>query len=114
MPIRLYPAARPSRVHFHEIHRECGTRVRQPLYCPHRQRMVSRDEIAMGYEVDKDKYVLVDPQQLKKPASSRSIEILQLVNLAEVDPIYYETSYFSVPEEAGGVATPFFCKPWNA
>ena len=103
VPIRLYPAARPSWVHFHEIHRECGSRVRQPLYCPRDQRVVSRDEIVMGYEVDKDKYVLVDPQELKKlaPVSSRAMEILQLVNLAEMDPIYYETSYFSVPEETG-------------
>lgn len=103
VPIRLYPAARPSRIHFHEIHRTCGTRVRQPLYCPHHQRQVSRDEIVMGYQVDKDKYVLVEPQELKKlePRSSKAMEILQLVNLSEVDPLYYETSYFSVPQEAG-------------
>jgi DNA end-binding protein Ku len=103
VPIRLYPAARPSRVRFHEIHRECGTRVRQQLYCPRDERVVSREEIAMGYEVDKDKYVLVDPKELKKlaPPSSKAMEILQLVKLSEVDPIYYETSYFSVPEDEG-------------
>lgn len=55
VPIRLYPAARPSRIHFHEIHRTCGTRLRQPLYCPYHQRQVSRDEVVMGYQVDKDK-----------------------------------------------------------
>src|SRR3984885_8909298 len=103
VPIRLFPAARYSHIAFHEIHRKCGTRVHQQLYCPHDQEVVSRDEIAMGYEVDKDKYILVDPAELKKlqPQSSTAMEILQFVKLAEVDPIYFETSYFSVPEEAG-------------
>ena len=60
VPIRLFSAARYSHVAFHEIHKTCGTRVHQQLYCPHDERVVSRDEIAMGYEVEKekDKYVL--------------------------------------------------------
>jgi len=115
IPIRLYPAARHSHVAFHEIHRECGNRVRQQLYCPYDKRVVSRDEIAMGYEVDKDQYVLVDPPELKKllPRSSTSMEILQFVKLAEVDPIYFETSYFSVPEEAGARAYALFLNTMN-
>src|SRR5271163_4994227 len=106
IPIRLYPAARHSHVAFHEIHRECGNRVRQQLYCPFDKRVVSRDEIAMGYEVDKDQYVLIDPTEIKKlqPPSSTSMEILQFVKLTEVDPIYFETSYFSVPEEVSARA----------
>ena len=103
VPIRLYSAARYFHVAFHEIHRKCGTRVHQQLYCPYDKEVVSRDEIAMGYEVEKDKYVLVEPSELKnlQPRSSTAMEIIQFVKLAEVDPIYFETSYFSVPEEAG-------------
>jgi len=106
VPIRLYSAARYSHVAFHEIHRACGTRVRQQLFCPYDDRVVSRDEVTMGYEVEKDKYVLVDPSELKKlqPHSSTVMEILQFVKLDEIDPIYFETSYFSVPEEAGARA----------
>jgi DNA end-binding protein Ku len=102
VPIRLFAAARYSHIAFHEIHKSCGTRVHQQLYCPHDERVVSRDEVAMGYETEKDKYVLVDPAELKKlqPASSTTMEIIQFVKLAEVDPIYFETSYFAVPEEA--------------
>src|ERR1700733_10078524 len=83
VPIRLYSAARYSHIGFHEIHRACGTRVRQQLYCPHDERVVSRDEIAMGYEVEKGKYVLVEPSELKKiqPRSSTAMEILQFVKL---------------------------------
>jgi len=103
VPIRLFTAARSSHVPFHEIHKKCGTRVHQQLYCPYDKEVVSRDEIAMGYEIDKDKYVLVDPSDLKKlqPHSSTAMEIVQFVKLSEVDPIYFETSYFSTPEEAG-------------
>jgi DNA end-binding protein Ku len=105
VPIRLFSAARYSHVAFHEIHKTCGTRVHQQLYCPHDERVVSRDEIAMGYEVEKekDKYVLVEPDELKRlqPVSSSSMEIVQFVKLDEVDPIYFETSYFAVPDEAG-------------
>src|SRR6202050_2451814 len=72
VPIRLYAAARASHVAFHEIHKKCDSRVHQQLYCPYDKQVVSRAEIAMGYETEKDKYVLVDPAELKRlqPASS--------------------------------------------
>lgn len=103
MPIRLFTAARSTPTRLHEIHRECGTRIHHPLYCPYDERIVSRAEIAMGYEVEKDKYVLIEPSELKKmkAPSSKVMEILQFVKVSEVDPIYFETSYFAVPEEAG-------------
>jgi DNA end-binding protein Ku len=106
VPIRLFAAARYSHIAFHEIHKKCGHRVHQQLYCPYDEEVVSRDELALGYEVEKDKYVLVEPAELKElqPHSSTAMEILQFVKLAEVDPIYFETSYFSVPEEAGARA----------
>jgi DNA end-binding protein Ku len=77
--------------------------VQQQLYCPYDKRVVSRDEIVMGYETDDEKMVIVDREELKKlqPASSSSMEIQQFVKLSDVDPIYFETSYFSVPDEAG-------------
>jgi DNA end-binding protein Ku len=103
VPIKLFAAARYSHISFHEVHRECGHRVQQQLYCPYDKRVVSRDEIVMGYEVDEDKMVIVDREELKKlqPASSSSMEILQFVKLDDVDPIFFETSYFSIPAEAG-------------
>jgi DNA end-binding protein Ku len=103
MPIRLLAAARSAHTRLHEIHRECGTRIHHPLYCPYDERIVSRAEVAMGYEVEKDKYVLIEPSELQKfkSPSSKAMEILQFVKLSEVDPIYFETSYFAVPEEAG-------------
>src|SRR3984893_1829317 len=103
VPIKLFAAARYAHISFHEVHRECGHRVHQQLYCPYDEKVVPRDEIVMGYEVAEDKMVIVDRQELKKlqPASSSSMEILQFVKLSDVDPIYFETSYFCVPEEEG-------------
>ncbi len=103
IPIRLFSAARYSHVSFHEVHRECGTRVKQQLYCPHDERVVERSELAKGIEVEKGKMVIVEDKELKQlqPPSSTVMEIVQFVKLSEVDPIYFETSYFSVPDEAG-------------
>jgi DNA end-binding protein Ku len=103
LPVRLFVAARYSHVAFHEIHRTCGTRIHHQLYCPHHEKVVPRDEVAMGYEIEKDKYLLVEPDELKKiqPASSSAAEIIQFVKLSEVDPVYFETSYLVMPEEAG-------------
>jgi len=106
VPIKLYPAARYSHVAFHEIHRKCGHRVHQQLYCPYDKEVVPREDVALGYEVAEDRYVLVEPEELKalQPKSSTSMEILQFVKLAEIDPIYYETSHFAVPDQAGARA----------
>ena len=103
VPVRLFTAARYSHISFHEVHRECGTRVRQQLYCPHDKRVVDRDEVVKGAEVSKGEWVLVEDKELKKLVSPSSsvMEIVQFVNLSEVDPIYFETSYFSAPEEPG-------------
>jgi DNA end-binding protein Ku len=103
VPIRLFAAARYSHIRFHEVHRKCGNRVHQQLYCPYDEEVVPREEIVMGYETDDGKMVIIEPQELKAlaPQSSTQMEISQFVKIDEVDPIYFETSYFSVPEEAG-------------
>ena len=103
VPIRLFVAAREEHVSFNQIHKECGTRVKQQLYCPRDQRVVERSELAKGYAVDKDTYVLVSEEELKtlEAESSESMEIQQFVKLDDVDPIYYQTSYYTVPEDPG-------------
>ena len=103
IPVRLFTAARNEHTRFHEIHRECGTRIHHQLYCPYDERVVPRDEVVLGYETDKDKYVLVEPEELKRiqPKSSKVMGIVQFAKLSDVDPIFFETSYFAVPEEGG-------------
>ena len=103
VPIRLYAAARREHVSFHQVHKVCGTRIRQQLYCPHCERVVERNEIVKGYEEAPDTFIEVDPEELEKiaPPSEHNMEILQFVRLNEVDPIYFDASYYAVPEEPG-------------
>lgn len=101
IPIRLYPAARPERIKLHQIHKKCHTRLRQPLYCPTCRRMVDRSEVVKGYEYEKGQYVVVEDEELKKitPSSGRTMEIEAFVKSSQIDPIFFESSYFALPEK---------------
>ena len=103
VPVRLYVAARDTHISFHMIHEECGTRVKQQLWCPHDERVVQRNELVKGFPVDKNTNVIVEEQELKdlQAESSEVMEILQFVKNDDLDPIYFETSYYSVPETPG-------------
>jgi DNA end-binding protein Ku len=102
-PVRLYPAARPSRVSLHQLHTVCHTRLKQPLFCPHCNRMVDRSEVVKGYETEDGHYVLITKEEIEKitPESGRAMEILAFVNMSEIDPLFFDSSYFVVPEDAG-------------
>ncbi len=103
VPVRLYAAAREEHVSFNQIHEVCGSRIKQQIFCPTCDRVVERSELAKGYQVDKDAYVLVSNDELKtlQAESSQAMEITQFVSLSEVDPIYFESSYYSAPEDPG-------------
>ena len=103
VPIRLHVAARSERVGFNQIHKDCNSRIRQKLYCPSCDRVVERAELIKGYEYEKGQYVLVEEEEIKKimPASGSTMEILEFVRLDEVDPLFFDSSFFTVPEEAG-------------
>ncbi|MGB2886063.1 MAG: Ku protein [Candidatus Acidiferrales bacterium] len=103
IPIRLYAAARSSRISLHQLHSICRTRLRQPLFCPTCNRMVDRSEVAKGYEYEDGKYVLLEEDEIKKiePESARSMEILAFVKESEIDPLFFDSSYFVVPEAEG-------------
>jgi DNA end-binding protein Ku len=103
IPVRLYPAARPSTIGLHLLHSTCHTRLRQPLFCPTHNRIVDRSEVVKGYEYEKDKYVLIDPEDVKKiqPESASTMEILSFAKSSEIDPLYFDSSFFVVPEGQG-------------
>jgi DNA end-binding protein Ku len=103
IPVRLFAAARTERVSFNQIHNVCGGRIKQQTYCPQCERIVERSELVKGFEVEKDRYVIVNDEEVKAiaPASSDTMEIAEFVKAEGIDPIYYDSSYFMVPEEAG-------------
>jgi len=103
IPVRLFAAARSERISFNQIHEPCGSRIKQQIFCPACERTVERSELVKGYEVEKDTYIIVEDEEIKKiaPESQETMEILEFVKLEEVDPIYFDTSYYVTPEEPG-------------
>jgi DNA end-binding protein Ku len=103
MPVRLFSGARASHVSFHMLHRDDLTRVKQQLICPNEEKVVGRDEIVKGYEFRKGEYVVIEPEEIKKiePKTAKTMEILEFVKADEIDPVYFESSYYLMPEEAG-------------
>jgi len=103
MPVRMTTAARGERVSFNQLHKVCHSRLKQPLFCPVCNRNVERSEIVKGYEYEKDQYVLFSEEELGKiePPSAHVMEILEFVKLDEMDPVYFDASYYLSPEDAG-------------
>jgi DNA end-binding protein Ku len=101
-PIRLFAAARAEPVHFHMLHKKDLSRVKEVWYCASEDKPIDRDEIVKGYEYEKNHYVVIDPEDLEKvaPPTARSMEILQFVKMDEIDPIFFEKSYYVGPEES--------------
>ena len=101
-PIRLFSAARADHIHFNMLHRKDLSRIKEVWYCAKEDKPVDRSEIVKGYEVSKGDYILVEDEELKKiaPATARTMEIVQFVRDKEVDPIYFESSYYVAPDEA--------------
>ncbi len=103
MPVRLYSGARGSRISFNQLHRTDHARVKQQLICSEDGKVLDRDEIVKGYEYRKGEYVIIDPEELKKiePKTAKAMEILEFVKADEVDPVYFESSYYLQPDDGG-------------
>ncbi len=104
IPIKLHSALRDRSIHFHMLSKDGQCRLRRKLVCPETGKEYDFDDTARGYEIAPDQYVLVDDIELKalKPDAGRSIDILDFVDLADIDPIYYDRPYYLAPDERGG------------
>ncbi len=106
VPIRAYNAAVPGGgdIHFHQIHKNCGSRIRYQKVCPQHGE-VTKDEIISGYEYEKGKYVELDPAEIShlRAENDESINIDVFTDPAAVDPIYLSgKSFFLVPDGPAG------------
>jgi DNA end-binding protein Ku len=103
MPVRLFSGARGSGISFNMLHRDDLKRVKQQYVCSLDGQVVDRSDIVKGYEYRKDEYVVIEPDEIKKiePQTAKTMEILEFVKQSEVDPVYFESSYYMLPEEAG-------------
>jgi DNA end-binding protein Ku len=104
------PAARQSDVSFRLLHRECSTPIKQKRWCPTHDREVTQDEIVRGFEVTKGQFVIVedaDLEVLERSDDSRSIEITRFVPEGDVDPVYFDRTYFLVPASTTAQRRPY-------
>jgi len=102
-PVRLYSAARGDSISFNQLHKADGSRIKQVIYCQAEDKPIPRSEIVKGYEYEKDRYVVIEDEEVKKvaPQTAKVMEIVEFVKAEQVDPIYLETSYYMAPDEAG-------------
>src|ERR1700755_3382074 len=109
IPIGLALATQRDDVSFRTLHRECGTPIKQKRWCPTHEREVEPDELVKGWEVAKGEDVIVDEADLEAIALTRSqsIEILRFVKLEDVDPVYFDRTYYLSPAAADAARRPY-------
>jgi len=102
IPVRLYTAVSRKNVQFHQIDAKTGSRVRMQRISAADGHEVPYEDIVKGYELSPDHYVLVEPEELDAldPEATHTIEIEEFVDLAEIDPVFYDSAYFVAPVKA--------------
>ena len=103
IPVKLYTATQGKDISFHLLHKDCGTRLQQLRWCPEHERAVEWGEVERGYEYSKDQHVVMtedDFDKLPLP-SKQTVELSAFVKAEEIDPVYYEKSYYLEPDAKG-------------
>ena len=103
VPVKVFTAVRKKDVRFHQLHEKDGARIQQKRFCSKEEKEVPYDEIVKGYEITSGTYVMIDPDELDAldPEATRTIDIEDFVDLNDIDPLYYDTNYYLVPDNRG-------------
>src|ERR671930_362443 len=106
VPIKLYSAVSKKTVRFHQLNGETGNRIQQKRVDPETGEEVTYESIVKGYELTRDRYVIITPDELEAldPEKSRTIDIEDFVDLADIDPVYYDHPYYLVPDKGAAKA----------
>jgi len=106
VPIKLYSAVSKKTVRFHQLNAETGNRIQQKRVDPETGDEVAYENIVKGFELTRDRYVVINPDELEAldPEKSRTIDIEDFVDLSEIDPVYYDHPYYLVPDKGAAKA----------
>lgn len=101
IPVKLFAATTSHNISFNLLHRECKNRINLQNYCPHCEKVVERSDLVKGYQYEKNQYVLIEDEDLDsvQPEASSNLEIAQFINISDIDPIYYERTYYLGPNK---------------
>ena len=104
VPVKLYSAVHPQGLSFHQFQEGTSARVRNKRVSEETGKEVPYEDIVKGYEVEKGHYVMVEPDELAEfnPRATRTIDIEDFVDLDEIDPIYYDNTYYLAPDDSEG------------
>lgn len=103
VPVKLYTATEQKTIRFNYLHEKCGTPIKYERRCPHCNIEVPQEEIVRGYEYQKGQYVILKDEDFEKipDEHNKTIDIMDFVDLVEIDPIYFEKSYYLEPSPDG-------------
>jgi DNA end-binding protein Ku len=111
IPVKMFSAASSGGVSFNLLHEKCGGRIKQQQICPACNEVLERSSLVKGYEFAKDQYVRFTDEELKglEGEASQMIDIAEFVPLDQVDPIYFEKTYYLGPDKGGAKAYRLLC-----
>jgi DNA end-binding protein Ku len=107
IPVKMHAATENKDVSLRQLHKECKSPIKYEKVCPICEKEVGTDDIVKGYEYAKNKFVILDEEdlaELKKEQEDKAVEIIDFVKLEDIDPIYFEKSYYLSPNEGGSKA----------
>ena len=107
IPIKLHAATENKDIKLRQLHKECNSPINYQKVCPICEKEVKSEDIVKAYEYSKNKFVTLDEEELeklRKENEEKAVEIIEFVKLEEIDPIYFERSYFMAPDSGGGKA----------
>ncbi len=107
IPIKLHTATENRDIKLRQLHKECNSPINYRKVCPVCEKEINNEEIVKAYEYSKNKFVVLDDEELenlRKENEDKAVEIIEFVKLEEIDPIYFEKSYFLAPDSGGGKA----------
>jgi len=103
IPVKMFASTENKDIRFKYLHAECGTPIKNVRTCPVCQREVAWEETARGYEYEPGRFVILSEEDLEelRPDLARTIDIVDFVNLSEIDPIYFDRTYYLSPQDTG-------------
>src|SRR5215210_1108828 len=103
IPVKMFGAKESREIAFNTLHKECKSRLKQKRWCPVDDREVFNDEVVRAYEYSKDSYVEISDDDLETlPLPSKhTIELTSFVKQADIDPVYFERTYYLEPDQVG-------------
>src|SRR5512142_217030 len=103
IPVQLVRAVSPGRISFRMLHATDYSPLQRRMFCPKQETLVPAEEIVRGYEIAPERYLPITDEELESvsPERSRTIEIVEFIDMAEVDPLYFDHPYYLVPLKGG-------------